>query len=78
MCEATAADKPPPTIFGGIVTITLFGPKAVDAFLLPLTIPYFKKWETSLETTINFEERMELQHCQQAIMVRRKIIFFCV
>jgi hypothetical protein len=71
MCEATAADKPLPTIFGGIVAITLFGPKAVDAFLLPLIIPYFKKWEASLDKTHNLEKQVELQHCQQAIMVRR-------
>jgi hypothetical protein len=51
MCEATAADKPPPTIFEGIV-------------------------DTSLETSTNSEERMELQHYQQAIMVRRKICTF--
>ena len=56
MCEATAADKPLPTIFGGIVAITMFGPKAIDAFLLPLTVPYFKKWDASLETSTNLEE----------------------
>jgi hypothetical protein len=49
-------DKRLPTIFGGIVAITVFGPKAIDAFLLPLTVPYFKKWDASLETSTNLEE----------------------
>ena len=81
MCEATSANKPLPTIFGGIVTITLFGSKAVDAFLLPLIIPYFKIWDASLETTHNLGRQMELHYCQQAIMVRYLIyihIYICL
>jgi len=70
LCEATAADKPLPTIFGGIVGVMLFGPKAVDAFLLPLVIPYFTQWEESLKTVDDLEKRQELQECQQAILVR--------
>lgn len=70
LCEATAADKPLPTMFGGIVGVTLFGPKAVDAFLLPLVIPYFTKWQHQLENTRNLEQRFALQECQQAILVR--------
>jgi transcription initiation factor TFIID subunit 6 len=68
LCEATAADKPLPTMFGGIVGVTLFGPKAVDAFLLPLVIPYFTKWQHQLENTRNLEQRFALQECQQAIL----------
>ena len=70
LVEATAADKALPTIFGGLVGVTLFGPKAVDAFLVPLFIPYFVKWQASLEYTTNLEKQMELQQCQQAILVR--------
>jgi hypothetical protein len=77
LCEATAADKPLPTIFGGIVAVTLFGPKAIDAFLVPLFIPYFTKWEESLKTVNDLEKRLELQECQQAIMVR-KVSACCV
>ena len=75
LCEATAADKPLPTIYGGIVGVTLFGPKAVDAFLLPLVIPYFTKWQQQLDTTRSLERTMELQACQQAILVR--IVLLC-
>jgi hypothetical protein len=57
-------------MFGGIVGVTLFGPKAVDAFLLPLVIPYFTKWQHQLENTRNLEQRFALQECQQAILVR--------
>jgi hypothetical protein len=58
--------------FGGIVAITLFGPKAINEFLLPLTI----LCDTSLETSTNSEEWMELQHCQEVIMIQRNVCTF--
>ena len=69
LVEATAADKALPTMFGGLVGVTLFGPKAVDAFLVPLLIPYFETWQARLKHTENLETQMELQQCQQAILV---------
>lgn len=70
LCAATTADKPLPTMFGGIVGVTFFGPKAVDAFLLPLVIPYFTRWSQEEATTQDLVRRIELQECQQAILVR--------
>lgn len=71
-----ADDEALPTVFGGIVGVTLFGPKAVDALLLPLIVPYYTKWQASLETTQDLEKRFALQQCQQAILVRHKCLLF--
>ena len=69
LCEATASDKPLTTVYGGIVGISLFGPKAVDAFLLPLMLPYWEKWDKALSGNVSQEELTELQHCQEALLV---------
>jgi hypothetical protein len=69
LCEATAPDKALPTCFGGLVAIALFGVKAVDAFLLPLAIPYIQQWDKALDSTFtDFDERMEIEMCQSALM----------
>jgi hypothetical protein len=69
LCEATAPEKALPTCFGGLVAIALFGVKAVDAFLLPLAIPYIQQWDKALGSTItDFDERMEIEMCQSALM----------
>lgn len=70
LCEAVAASKPLSTQFGGIAALTLFGPKTVDAFLLPLIIPYYDHWETALGSCPPLPQQVELQHCQQAMLVR--------
>jgi len=59
------------TIYGGFVGIMLFGPKAIDAFLLPLVLGYWRQWEEELEKTQNLEARLELQMCQQVALVSR-------
>lgn len=48
-CEAIAPDKALTTQYGGIVAITFFGPKAIDAFLLPVAMTYWEAWERALE-----------------------------
>lgn len=73
LCDAAGPDKCLPTQYGGFVAISLFGPKAINAFLLPLASDYWKEWETKLEETSNLEQRLELQMCKQAILVRTRM-----
>jgi TAF6 C-terminal HEAT repeat domain len=69
LCEATAPEKSLPTCFGGLIAISLFGVKAVDAFLMPLCIPYIQQWDNALESkSDDYEERMEIEMCQWAMM----------
>jgi TAF6 C-terminal HEAT repeat domain len=67
--EAIGDDRPLPTIYGGLVAIAFFGPKAVDAFVVPLAIRYWNEWAASLDKTTSFLARFEIQQCQQAILV---------
>lgn len=68
LCDAAGPDKCLPTQYGGFVAISLFGPKAINAFLLPLAMEYWKTWDTTLNATDNLAQRVELQMCQQAIL----------
>jgi transcription initiation factor TFIID subunit 6 len=68
LCDAAAPDKCLPTQYGGFVAITLFGSKAINAFLLPLALEYWKTWETTLNVTSDLNQRMELLMCQQATL----------
>ena len=70
LCVATGADRPLATRYGGFVAISLFGPRAIASFLLPLAIEFWNQWEQTLDATTNLGQRMELQMCQQAILVR--------
>eukprot|EP00584_Thalassiosira_punctigera_P019470 CAMPEP_0172555466 /NCGR_PEP_ID=MMETSP1067-20121228/58434_1 /TAXON_ID=265564 ORGANISM="Thalassiosira punctigera, Strain Tpunct2005C2" /NCGR_SAMPLE_ID=MMETSP1067 /ASSEMBLY_ACC=CAM_ASM_000444 /LENGTH=508 /DNA_ID=CAMNT_0013343989 /DNA_START=11 /DNA_END=1537 /DNA_ORIENTATION=- len=76
--QALRADRPLATQYGGIVGISLFGPRAVDAFLLPLAREYWERWEEELKRLTNkdgderwkpdFEREHELHMCQQALL----------
>lgn len=68
LCDATGPDKALATQYGGIVAISLFGPKAVDAFLLPVVPEYWQKWDDALKTTTDLNQRTELHMCQQAVL----------
>jgi len=68
LCDAVAPDKCLPTQYGGFAAITLFGSKAINAFLLPLALEYWKTWEQTLDVTTDLYQRMELQMCQQAVL----------
>ena len=68
LCNAAGPDKCLPTQYGGIVAISLFGPKAINAFLLPISLEYWKTWETTLDATDDLSQRVELQMCQQAVL----------
>mmetsp|Transcript_14639 Transcript_14639/g.23973 ORF Transcript_14639/g.23973 Transcript_14639/m.23973 type:complete len:526 (-) Transcript_14639:70-1647(-) len=47
--QALRMDRPLATQYGGIVGISLFGPRAVDAFLLPVAQEYWECWEGELQ-----------------------------
>jgi hypothetical protein len=70
LCDAAGLDKALATQYGGIVAISLFGPKAIDAFLLPLAVDYWKRWEAELDQSSDLKYRLELQMCKQAVLVR--------
>ncbi len=48
--QALRRDRPLATQYGGIVGISLFGPRAIDAFILPLAREYWECWEEELRT----------------------------
>ena len=48
--QALRIDRPLPTQYGGIVGMSLFGPRAIDAFLLPVARVYWERWEEQLKT----------------------------
>jgi len=80
--QALRMDRPLGTQYGGIVGISLFGPRAIDAFLLPLVQEYWECWEKELEALTNnnndgkkkksasrdVERENELTMCQQALL----------
>jgi len=68
MCAAITPDKGLSTQYGGLMTIALFGPKAVDSFILPLVANYWVNWERALHKETNLETRFELQRCQDALL----------
>lgn len=49
--------------------ITFFGPKAINAFLLPLVQDYWQQWQEALAHELtDLERRMDVQMCQQATL----------
>lgn len=73
--QALRVDRPLATQYGGIVGISLFGPRAIDAFLLPLAQDYWERWEGELQKLTNTDggnrdvgREYELNMCQQALL----------
>lgn len=80
--QALRTDRPLATQYGGIVGVTLFGPRAVDAFLLPLAREYWERWEGELRRLTDGQggrgdgkdrgndagRETELRMCQQALL----------
>lgn len=76
--EALSADRPLPSQFGGVVGITSFGPLAVEAFLIPSASHLWDKWQFALDgIPPKSEETIELNQCQNALLVSGIYIFFC-
>ena len=56
-----------PSRYGGTVAISLFGSRAVDAFLLPSIISAWNEWEAALgDPALSAVTKMEIQMCQRA------------
>ena len=68
LSDAIGPDKSLSTRYGGLVGITFFGPKAINAFILPLVLDYWNQSEKMLANTNNLEQRMEILMCQQATL----------
>jgi hypothetical protein len=74
LCAAIAPNKSLSSRYGGIVATSMFGAKAVDAFLLPHLMDSWNEWEQCLETTthdtpmVTTSTTFELQMCQRAVM----------
>ena len=78
--QALRLDRPLVTQYGGIVGISLFGPRAIDAFLLPVAREYWECWDKELQALVNNNSssggkkkrdvwrEYELQMCQQALL----------
>lgn len=92
LCDAAGPDKARSTMYGGFVAITMFGANAVNAFLLPLAMEYWPRWQSMLEQqpssqspqqqqppssvgVVGLEHQMELQMCEQAVLVRDLDLF---
>ena len=69
LCDATSPDRALTTQYGGIVAISMFGSKAIDAFLLPVVPSYWQGWDKELATATEADHRNELLMCQQAVLV---------
>mmetsp|Transcript_28047 Transcript_28047/g.42438 ORF Transcript_28047/g.42438 Transcript_28047/m.42438 type:complete len:440 (-) Transcript_28047:1331-2650(-) len=68
LCEAIGEDRPLTTVYGGLIGIACFGPRAVDAFVLPISIDYWNLWSSKLEKSTELINRCEIQRCQQALL----------
>jgi hypothetical protein len=68
LCDAIGPDKSLPTQYGGIAAVSLFGPKTINAFILPLTLEYWNLWNENLAQISDLEKRMEIHMCQQATL----------
>ena len=56
--------------FGGMVGITAFGRKAIEAFIILIAPNYWVKWEKSLaDLPIDSEDGFEIRQCQTALLV---------
>jgi len=68
LSDAIGPNRSLSTRYGGLVAITFFGPKAINAFVLPLALDYWKESETMLSKCNNLEQRMEIHMFEQATL----------
>lgn len=67
LCNALGPDKGLASRYGGLVGITLFGPKAIDAYLLETVLLCWDDWENALQTS-DKETTEAIRMCQQAAL----------
>jgi transcription initiation factor TFIID subunit 6 len=81
LCNAVAPDQALSSRYGGLVAISLFGTKAIDAFVLPVAANSWKYWQDRLaavsspgtdsangSTVQDWEEASDIRMCQQAVL----------
>eukprot|EP00531_Pseudo-nitzschia_arenysensis_P006944 CAMPEP_0116127472 /NCGR_PEP_ID=MMETSP0329-20121206/6857_1 /TAXON_ID=697910 /ORGANISM="Pseudo-nitzschia arenysensis, Strain B593" /LENGTH=459 /DNA_ID=CAMNT_0003621571 /DNA_START=81 /DNA_END=1460 /DNA_ORIENTATION=+ len=68
LSDAIGPNRSLSTRYGGLVAITFFGPKAINAFVLPLALEYWNASESMLLTCTDLEQRMEIHMFEQAIL----------
>lgn len=67
LCQAL--DGSLPSRYGAMAAITLFGCRAIDAFLLPVVLDSWVAWEEELQQpNIAVDMEMEIHMCQQAAL----------
>jgi hypothetical protein len=68
LSDAIGPDRSLSTRYGGLVAITFFGSKAINAFVLPLALDYWEQSESALSKSNDLEQRTEIQMCEQATL----------
>jgi len=68
LSDAIGPNRSLSTRYGGLVAITFFGPKAINAFVLPLALEYWNTSESMILNCTDLEERMEIHMFEQAIL----------
>lgn len=70
LCNALAPERGLASRYGGLAGITLFGPKAIDAYLLDTILAYWETWEQLQKMPLSKDkERVEaIRMCQQAAL----------
>lgn len=69
LCNALAPERGLASRYGGLAGITLFGPKAIDAYLLDTILAYWDVWEEAQKSTFKETEKKEaISMCQQAAL----------
>ena len=69
LCNALGPDKGLASRYGGLAGITLFGPKAIDAYLLEVILLSWKGWEKALASPVTNKDTVEaVRMCQQAAL----------
>jgi transcription initiation factor TFIID subunit 6 len=69
LCNALGPDKGLASRYGGMAAVTLFGPKAVDAYLLEVILLSWDDWEKALESPSRDKDIVEaIRMCQQAAL----------
>ena len=73
---ACQPSQPIETQFGGIVGMIEFGPKAIDAFVLPLATVYWKRWEELLQEEQKMKDGKDIGFQQESVQ-RQYALFRC-
>ena len=69
LCNALSPERGLASRYGGLAGITLFGPKAIDAYLLDTILAYWESWEEAQKLSSKEKERTEaIRMCQQAAL----------